>query len=149
VFAVKIISVSYGHGTSDGNGGFSASGKLYDYSTDKQYRAGDVVVVPVEQWKSKKLYHTLAVVRLTNNADSPGGMAKLDNLTDPKKGISPKDVGMRLEIAKKSGLKVDNDRQVNISTLPGYDTRLSGAKWSQRVEQSPPRLISRTTNRGG
>ena len=53
----RIISVSYGHG--------SPSGKLYDYETDKNYRTGDVVVVPVEHAVSHKLYNTLAVVQLT------------------------------------------------------------------------------------
>ena len=50
----KLVSVSYGHG--------SPSGKLYDYETEKEYRTGDVVVVPVEHSKSHKLYNTLAVV---------------------------------------------------------------------------------------
>ena len=57
--ASRIISVSYGHG--------SPSGKLYDYETDKEYRTGDVVVVPVEHAKSHKLYNTLAVVQLTTD----------------------------------------------------------------------------------
>lgn len=50
--ASRIISVSYGHG--------SPSGKLYDYETDKEYRTGDVLVVPVEHYQSHKLYNTLA-----------------------------------------------------------------------------------------
>lgn len=142
---MKIISVKYGHGTPNVDGNISSNGKPYDYPTDKEYRVGDVVVVPVEHYKSHKLYNTLAVVQSTSKADSPNGQAKLDYLTDPKNDIKPKNTEMRLDVAKKSGLNVDNDRQVNITTLPGYNTRLSSSKWSrteQRSEKST-RIISK------
>lgn len=126
--ALRVISVTYGH---------SGSGKLYDYETDKQYRAGDVVVVPVTHWKSKKEYNTLATVELTSNADSSKGQQKLGALDN--KGIEPKNTSMRLEIAKRSGLNVDSDRQVNITTLPGYQTRQSNESWGG----STTRFISR------
>ena len=116
----RIISVSYGHG--------SPSGKLYDYETDKNYRTGDVVVVPVEHAKSHKLYNTLAVVQLTTDEGTAKWEQKADNLTDPKKDIRPKNVSQRLEIAQQQGL-----------TLPGYKTRESNEKWSTNS-----RLISRS-----
>lgn len=135
---MNLISVSYGHGTPGASGGYTASGKLYDYTSDKNYRTGDVVVVPVTNWKSKKTYNTLAVVRMTNSENSSAGLKKLDYLTDPKNNINPKDLSMKLEVAKKAGLDVDSQRQVNITTLPGYQTKQSSEKWS-----SSPRLISR------
>lgn len=138
--ALRIISVTYGHGEGDS---LSASGKLYDYSTDKQYRVGDVVVVPVTHAQSGKTYNTVSVVRMTAGEDTPWGAAKIDHLTDPDNGINPKDVSMRLEVAKKAGLKVQNDRQVNITTLPGYSTKLSSEKWSRAADTSSTRLISR------
>lgn len=147
---MQIISVAYGHGKPDSDGKLSASGKLYDYPTDKQYRVGDVVVVPVEHHKSHKLYNTLAVVRLTSKESSPKGMQKLDYLTDPKNNIKPKNTEMRLEIAEKNGLNVENDRQVTVKTLPGYENRLSKAKWSradrqdgQEEEKPTGRILSR------
>lgn len=94
----RIISVSYGHG--------SPSGKLYDYETDKNYRTGDVVVVPVEHAVSHKLYNTLAVVQLTTDEGTAKWEQKADNLTDPKKNIKPKNVSERLEIAQAQGLDV-------------------------------------------
>ena len=141
--AYKIISVSYGHGTPNGEGKYTASGKLYDYTTDKEYRTGDVVVVPVQHAKSGKLYNTLAVVRITNSFDSAAGQAKAENLTDPSKKIKPKDVNQRLDVAKRQGQSVQTDRDVNITTLPGYSTRRSNEKWSESARQSSSRLISR------
>lgn len=127
----KIISVSYGHG--------SPSGKLYDYETDKEYRAGDVVVVPVEHAKSHKLYNTLAVVQLTTDEGTTKWMQKADNLTDPSKKINPKNVSQRLEVAQQQGLNVSSQRDVTVRTLPGYKGRASNEKWSG----GSSRLISR------
>ena len=129
--ASRIISVSYGHG--------SPSGKLYDYETDKNYRTGDVVVVPVEHAKSHKLYNTLAVVQLTTDEGTAKWEQKADNLTDPKKNIKPKNVSERLEIAQAQGLDVTSQRDVTVRTLPGYKTRESNEKWSTNS-----RLISRS-----
>lgn len=126
----RIISVSYGHG--------SPHGKLYDYETDKEYRTGDVVVVPVEHAKSHKLYNTLAVVQLTTDEDAAKWKQKADNLTSPQKDIRPKNVGQRLEIAKRQGLDVESQRDVTVRALPGYKGRESNEKWS-----SGSRLISR------
>ena len=126
----RIISVSYGHG--------SAHGKLYDYETDKEYRAGDVVVVPVEHYQSHKLYNTLAVVQMTTDEDTAKWKQKADKLTDPDKKIKPKNVGQRLEIAKRQGLDVESQRDVTVRTLPGYNNRDSNEKWS-----SGSRIISR------
>ena len=126
--ASRIVSVSYGHG--------SPSGKLYDYETDKEYRAGDVIVVPVEHYKSHKLYNTLAVVQFTTGEDTAKWKQKADNLTTPDgertdgKTIKPKNVGQRLEIAQRQGLDVHSQRQVTIRTLPGYKGRKSNEKWS-------------------
>lgn len=139
----KIISVSYGHGTSNGNGKYTASGKLYDYGTDKEYRTGDVVVVPVQHAKSGKLYNTLAVVQMTHSMDSAAGQRVADHLTDPKNGIKAKDVRGRLDVARQNGQDVQSDRDVNITTLPGYSTRGTDAKWSASPKQSSSRLISR------
>lgn len=141
--AYRIISVSYGHGTSNGKGGYTASGKLYDYATEKEYRAGDVVVVPVQHPKSGKLYNTLAVVQTTSDMETGAGMAKAEFLTDPQKGIKPKDVGLRLEVAKMQGLDVENQRDVTVRTLPGYSTRKSKEKWSESAPKSSSRLITR------
>lgn len=127
----RIISVSYGHG--------SPSGKLYDYETDKNYRTGDVVVVPVEHAVSHKLYNTLAVVQLTTDEGTAKWEQKADNLTDPKKDIKPKNVSQRLEIAQQQGLDVSSQRDVTVRTLPGYKTRESNEKWSTNS-----RLISRS-----
>lgn len=127
----RIISVSYGHG--------SPSGKLYDYETDKNYRTGDVVVVPVEHAVSHKLYNTLAVVQLTTDEGTAKWEQKADNLTDPKKNIKPKNVSKRLEIAQAQGLDVTSQRDVTVRTLPGYKTRASNEKWSTNG-----RLISRS-----
>ncbi|MDE6473606.1 MAG: hypothetical protein K2L70_00705 [Clostridia bacterium] len=127
----RIISVSYGHG--------SSHGKLYDYETDKKYQTGDVVVVPVEHHKSHKMYNTLAVVQLTNDEGTAGGMAKADHITDPKKNINPKNVSQRLTIAQQQGLDVSSPRDVTMRTLPGYKNRASNEKWSG----STSRLISR------
>lgn len=127
----RIISVSYGHG--------SPSGKLYDYETDKNYRTGDVVVVPVEHAVSHKLYNTLAVVQLTTDEGTAKWKQKADNLTDPKKNIKPKNVSERLEIAQAQGLDVTSQRDVTVRTLPGYKTRESNEKWSTNS-----RLISRS-----
>ena len=127
----RIISVSYGHG--------SPSGKLYDYETDKNYRTGDVVVVPVEHAVSHKLYNTLAVVQLTTDEGTAKWEQKADNLTDPKKNIKPKNVSERLEIAQAQGLDVTSQRDVTVRTLPGYKTRGSNEKWSTNS-----RLISRS-----
>lgn len=127
----RIISVSYGHG--------SPSGKLYDYETDKNYRTGDVVVVPVEHAVSHKLYNTLAVVQLTTDERTAKWEQKADNLTDPKKNIKPKNVSERLEIAQAQGLDVTSQRDVTVRTLPGYKTRESNEKWSTNS-----RLISRS-----
>lgn len=129
--ASRIISVSYGHG--------SPSGKLYDYETDKEYRTGDVVVVPVEHAKSHKLYNTLAVVQLTTDEGTAKWKQKADNLTDPNKDIRPKNVSQRLEIAQRQGLDVSSQRDVTVRTLPGYKTRESNEKWSTNS-----RLISRS-----
>ena len=129
--ASRIISVSYGHG--------SPSGKLYDYETDKEYRTGDVVVVPVEHAKSHKLYNTLAVVQLTTDEGTAKWEQKADNLTDPIKDIRPKNVSQRLEIAQQQGLDVSSQRDVTVRTLPGYKTRESNEKWSTNS-----RLISRS-----
>lgn len=129
--ANRIISVSYGHG--------SPSGKLYDYETDKNYRTGDVVVVPVEHAVSHKLYNTLAVVQLTTDEGTAKWEQKADNLTDPKKNIKPKNVSERLEIAQAQGLDVTSQRDVTVRTLPGYKTRESNEKWSTNS-----RLISRS-----
>ena len=118
----KLVSVSYGHG--------SPSGKLYDYETDKEYRAGDVIVVPVEHYKSHKLYNTLAIVQTTTKEDTGGWKARADFLTDPNNDIKPKNVGQRLEIARQQGLDVHNQRQVTVRTLPGYKGRESNEKWS-------------------
>ncbi len=132
----RIISVSYGHG--------SASGKLYDYETDKEYRTGDVVVVPVEHYQSHKLYNTLAVVQMTTDEDTEKWKQKADNLTTPDgertdgKKIKPKNVAQRLEIAQQQGLDVSSQRDVTVRTLPGYKGRESNEKWS-----SGSRLISR------
>ena len=126
----KLVSVSYGHG--------SPSGKLYDYETDKEYRAGDVIVVPVEHYKSHKLYNTLAIVQTSTKEDTGGWKARADFLTDPNNDIKPKNVGQRLEIARQQGLDVHNQRQVTVRTLPGYKGRESNEKWS-----SGSRLISR------
>lgn len=132
----RIISVSYGHG--------SPHGKLYDYETDKKYRTGDVVVVPVEHYQSHKLYNTLAVVQMTTYEDKAKWNQKADNLTTPDgergdgKKIKPKNVGQRLEIAKRQGLDVESRRGVTVRTLPGYKGRESNEKWS-----SGSRLISR------
>jgi len=134
--ASRIISVSYGHG--------SAHGKLYDYETEKEYRTGDVVVVPVEHAKSHKLYNTLAVVQLTTDEDTAKWKQKADNLTTPDsertdgKKIRPKNVGQRLEIAQQQGLDVSSQRDVTVRTLPGYKGRESNEKWS-----SNSRIISR------
>ena len=127
----RIISVSYGHG--------SPSGKLYDYETDKNYRTGDVVVVPVEHAVSHKLYNTHAVVQLTTDEGTAKWEQKADNLTDPKKNIKPKNVSERLEIAQAQGLDVTSQRDVTVRTLPGYKTRESNEKWSTNS-----RLISRS-----
>lgn len=127
----KLVSVSYGHG--------SPSGKLYDYETDKEYRTGDVIVVPVEHPKSHKLYNTLAVVQLTTKEGTENWMQKADNLTDPNKDIRPKNVSQRLEIAQQQGLDVSSQRDVTVRTLPGYKTRESNEKWSTNS-----RLISRS-----
>ena len=127
----KLVSVSYGHG--------SPSGKLYDYETDKEYRAGDVIVVPVEHYKSHKLYNTLAIVQTTTKEDTGGWKARADFLTDPNNDIKPKNVGQRLEIARQQGLDVHNQRQVTVRTLPGYKGRESNEKWSGGTS----RLISR------
>ncbi len=150
--STRIISVSYGHG--------SPSGKLYDYSTDKNYRAGDVIVVPVEHHSSHKLYNTLAVVRLTTGENSDKWNQKADNLTKPDreredgKKINPKDVGMRLQIAQSQGLNVDNSRQVTIRTLPGYKPNSdnwgnSSGTSMDEVARRSGRIITRTPNRGG
>lgn len=141
--AYRIISVAYGHGTAV-NGKYSGSGKLYDYTTEKEYRTGDVVVVPVQHPKSGKLYNTLAVVMMTNSFDSDAGRAKAEHLTDPNNDIKPKDVSVRLQAARQQGLDVQTDREVNITTLPGYQARKSNQKWSEgNSSQSSSRLISR------
>ncbi len=140
--AYKIISVSYGHGTRGSNGKLSPSGKLYDYGTDKEYRTGDVVVVPVTHPKSGKTYNTLAVVRLTSKLDSAGGQAKADHITDPKNGIKAKDVSERLEVAKRQGLNVQSDRDVNVRPLPGTKRGAKNGNWRERVRpKNSPRLI--------
>lgn len=136
--ASRIISVSYGHG--------SPSGKLYDYETDKEYRTGDVVVVPVEHAVSHKLYNTLAVVQMTTDEDTEKWKQKADNLTTPDgersdgKIIRPKNVGQRLEIAQSQGLDVHDQREVTVRTLPGYKGRESNEKWSGGTS----RLITRS-----
>ena len=135
----RIISVTYGHGTRNSDGSMSASGKLYDYETDKNYRVGDTIVVPVQHHKSRKLYNTLAVVRMTTGEDTAKWKQKADNLTTPGKDIKPKNVSQRLEVAKKQGLDVQSDRQVTIATLPGYKARGNNEKWSEGTS----RLISR------
>lgn len=135
----RIISVTYGHGSRNRDGILSASGKLYDYETDKSYRVGDTVVVPVQHPKSGKLYNTLAVVRLTADEDTVRWKQKAENLTNPNNGIKPKNVSQRLDVARKQGLNVQSDRQVTVTTLPGYKTRDNNEKWTE----SPSRLISR------
>lgn len=144
----KIISVTYGHGTPNGNGKYTASGKLYDYGTDKEYRTGDTVVVPVQHAVSGKLYNTLAVVRQTHSLDTEAGQRVAENLTDPKKGYKAKDVSDRFTVAVQNGQQVQSDRDVNITTLPGYDTRKSNAKWSVggggNKSGSSSRVIMRT-----
>lgn len=135
--ASRIVSVSYGHG--------SPSGKLYDYETDKEYRTGDVIVVPVEHYKSHKLYNTLAVVQMTTKEDTEKWKQKADNLTTPDgergggKKIRPKNVGQRLEIAQQQRLDVSSQRDVTVRTLPGYKTRANNEKWSG----GESRIISR------
>lgn len=135
----RLISVTYGH---------HGSGKLYDYETDKNYRAGDVVVVPVQHAKSGKQYNTLAVVQRTLDSEGSAGQNVKNYLEGnrDKKGrfkvkVTIKDVSQRLEVAKSLGLDVKNDRAVNITTLPGYSTRLSDDSWSR--PESSSRLISR------
>lgn len=126
-----LVSVSYGHG--------SPSGKLYDYETEKEYRTGDVVVVPVEHSKSHKLYNTLAVVQLTTDEGTAKWMQKADHLTDPKNKINPKNVSQRLAIAQQQGFNVTTQRDVTVRMLPGYKSRASNEKWSGNTS----RLISR------
>ena len=128
--ASRIISISYGHG--------SPSGKLYDYETDKEYRAGDVVVVPVEHPKSHKMYNTLAVVQMTTDEGTDKWTQKADHLTDPKNKIKPKNVSQRLEVAQQQGLNVTSQREITVRTLPGYKSRASNEKWA-----GTSRLISR------
>lgn len=127
----RIISVSYGHG--------SPSGKLYDYETNKNYRTGDVVVVPVEHSKSHKLYNTLAVVQMTTEEDTANWMRRAENLTDTKKDIKPKNVSMRLGIAQRQGHDVRTYGEVTVRTLPGYKNRESNEKWN-----TGSRFISRS-----
>ncbi len=133
----RIVSVSYGHSLAEGQ-------KFYDYETNKNYRAGDVIVVPVEHHKSHKLYNTLAVVRRTTDEDTKNWKKRADNLTTPDrertdgKIIRPKNVAQRLEIAQRQGLDVSSQRDVTVRTLPGYKGRESNEKWS-----SGSRLISR------
>ncbi len=143
--AYRIISVSYGHGTKNSEGNYTPSGKLYDYATDKEYRTGDTVVVPVEHPISHKLYNTLAVVRLTHKFDTPAGQRVAEHLTDPNNDIKPKEVGFRLAVAKMQGLNVKTDRDVNITTLPGYNTRGTDRKWSEEppTMNNSSRFISR------
>lgn len=135
----RIISVTYGHGTRNSEGVLSASGKLYDYETSKNYRVGDTVVVPVQHPKSGKLYNTLAVVRLTTGEDTASWNQKADNLTAPDRAVKPKNVGQRLEVARRGGLDIQSDRQVTIATLPGYKARDNNEKWSEGTS----RLVSR------
>lgn len=144
--ATKLITVSYGHGTRDGDGKLSASGKLYDYETDKNYRAGDVVVVPVQHYKSGKMYNTLAVVQTTRNIDGEAGQRVKNYLEGnrDKKGrfksrVQISDVSKRLEVAQQQGLNVSSSHDVTVRTLPGYKNRESNEKWSG----STSRLISR------
>lgn len=137
--ALRLISVGYGH---------NPGGKLYDYETTKEYRTGDVVVVPVTHYKSKKTYNTLGVVMQTHT-DQDEIKRHTDYLEGNrnKKGqfkrqVQIKDVSMRLEVAQRQGLDVTSDRQVNITTLPGYATRASDESWSG-YQRGASRLISR------
>lgn len=134
--AYRIITVAYGHTT-------SPHGKLYDYTTEKEYRAGDVVVVPVEHYKTHRLYNTLATVQTTHGFDTVAGQEHAEYLTDPNNPIKPKDVGLRLTVARMNGIEAKNDRAVDITTLPGYKTRESKEKWHGAPEPPLPRLITR------
>lgn len=137
--AYKIISVSYGHGKRGGDGKLSPSGKLYDYTTDKEYRTGDVVVVPVQHYKKKSvIYNTLAVVQLTRNIEGSAGQNVKNYLEGnrDKRGrfkvrVKLKDTAQKLEAAKQQGLDVETESEVNVTTLPGYETRGKNEKWSE------------------
>lgn len=142
--ATRLITVNYGHGTKNGNGGYSASGQNYDYETDKEYRAGDVVVVPVTHWKSGKTYNTVAVVQTTHAIDGKTAQSHIEAVGKD----NMKNTSMRLEVAKKQGLNVETDRQVNITTLPGYESRLSSEKWSEK-QTKPKENTTRFISRGG
>ena len=137
--AYKVITVAYGHTT-------SPHGKLYDYTTEKEYRAGDFVVVPVEHYKSHRLYNTLATVQYTHGFDTSAGREHAEHLTDPDNNIKPKDVGLRLIVARMNGIDAKNDRAVDITTLPGYSTRGTNEKWS--AHGTPPQSSSRLITRG-
>lgn len=146
---MRLISVTYGHGK---------SGKLYDYETDKQYRTGDTVVVPVTHYQSKKTYNTLATVMMTVDADSKRGKSHTDYLEGNrnKKGqfkrrVEIKDVDRRFDVARSQGLDVKNSHDVTVQTLPGYETRASNDNWSgnrREPEPSGGRLITRSAKRG-
>lgn len=133
---MRLIYVTYGH---HGHRG-------YDYLTEKYYKPGDTVVVPVEHWRSHKLYNTLAVVEKTYDAEGKPAqnIIKFDEGNRGKDGrfkkrVKIKNVGQRLEVARSMGLDVKNDRAVNITTLPGYSTRVSKDNWHNS---------SRTISRG-
>lgn len=138
--ALRLISVTYGH---------HGSGQAYDYLTEKSYRAGDVVVVPVTHPKSRKRYNTLGVVEFTHS--DPDKVQKhidylkggRDNKGRFTKKVEIKNVSERLEVAQELGQKVTTDRQVNIRTLPGYDTRVSDNSWSGLGRRSSSRLLTR------
>ena len=157
---MKLISVNYGH---------NGSGKLYDYTTDKSYRAGDNVVVPVTHWISGKPYNTLATVRMTADINSPKAQNVLghhESRRDAKSGrfkrrVDVKNVNLKLEIAQAQGLDFDNPRTVNITTSPGYNLmreqvaagvpNVTPTNWSGRVDDTEsrrPRSTTKYTNSG-
>ncbi len=132
---MRLLYVTYGH---HGHRG-------YDYLTEKQYKSGDVVVVPVEHYKSHKLYNTLAIVEKTYDSESKPAqkIIKFDEGNRGKDGrfkkrVKIKTISQRFEVARSMGLDVKDDHAVGIRTLPGYSTRLSDDQW-----HSSKRMISR------
>jgi hypothetical protein len=151
--AIRLLTVTYGH-----DNGLRGGVKAYDYETDKQYRAGDTVVVPVTHYKSKRVYNTLATVMKTTGADTEAGQRMKGYLEGNrekngrfKRRVEIKDVGLRLEVAQKEGLDVTDARQVNITTLPGYSARASDTNWQGRTDdlsKRVPNSVTRHTNGG-
>ena len=98
-----VISVSYGN---------TLRGRLYDYKTNKNYRTGDRLVVPVVHAISKKRYNTLGVVRITTKIGSVKYKNRIEKLHSRKKTYDLTAVSERNRNTTK--------RPVKISTLPGY-----------------------------